>query len=170
MEVDLNQGFGDCPGLRCFLGYLTKTEDVERDRSVSHHFHLLLLFSLRSGPTPGSIFVPNRISGSQSPPPGWAVGRKQRFPCVSRRHEGGTVSRCLKIQLEYGFVLGNTVGLPILGFCWLHLEHTNPSWSYLSSLLLLYRCFAGVACLHTITLSPGPRLCSARLRTACVRR
>lgn len=42
MKVDLNQGFKDYPGLRCFLGYLTTTEDVERDGSVSNHFHLLL--------------------------------------------------------------------------------------------------------------------------------
>lgn len=70
MKVDLNQGFKDYPGLRCFLGYLTTTEDVERDGSVSNHFHLLLpSFGLpHSGPTPGPIFVLDRIRPSRSSP------------------------------------------------------------------------------------------------------
>lgn len=90
MEVDLNQGFKDGPGLRCFLGYLAKTEDVERHGSVSNHFHLLLpSFGLpHSGPTPGPIFVPNRIRPSRSSP--WSerqAGNKGCFVSLVRPGE-----------------------------------------------------------------------------------
>lgn len=75
-----------------------------------------LLRSPHSGPTPGSIFVPNRINPSQPPPPQserWAG--TQRFLCVlsdTRRRVGGKVSRFLKIKLEYGFALGNIYYYP----------------------------------------------------------
>lgn len=69
MEVDLNQGFRDCPGLRCFLGYLTKTEDEERDGSVSHHFHLLLLFLglPTQDPLPGLSWCPTGSAPANLP-------------------------------------------------------------------------------------------------------
>lgn len=73
-----------------------------------------LLRSPHSGPTPGSIFVPNRINPRQFSPQSerWAGNKDFCVLSDTRRRVGGKVSRFLKIKLEYGFVLGNIYYYP----------------------------------------------------------